>query len=309
MSPAGLGKSNRHTPMEDDPESLAALIQPWHEQRDQMRDRAAQWIRSAAFREVFYDDAHPPPAAQVLMGQEMKKKEAAAMRQKTKVFGLQTPELLNQYQSLAQHGVLVFGHVIIVNPGCADQPNHNLPCLVLVPEDQSPLAVAHAGGVAEWLGEVYAGLITDEPALTTILQDDEFQLFRRRTLPPHRMMRGDGHLLDLAVRFNWLPPGGMPFIPLLIQPGRKGAAVQIPWSIATGSPPVPGSMQRGIWAEFAALDQEADRMVAQHNSRRGCRFWFNRVVTFLFFLGLGLGLIQYIKELIWPPAPVPKEES
>ncbi len=295
--------------MEDEPESLAALIQPWHERRDQMRDRAAQWIRSAVFREVFYDDAHPPLAAQVLLGQEMKKKEAAAFCQKAKVFGLQTPELLKQYQDLAQHGVLVFGQVIIVNPGCADQPNRNLPCLVLVPEDQSPMAVAQAGGVAAWLGGIYAGLITDEPALTQLLRDDEFQLFRRRTLPLHRMMRGEGHLFDLAVRLTWLPPDGKSFIPLLIQPGRKGAAVQIPWSIATGSPPVPGSMQRGIWGEYADLDQEADRMVAQQNSRRGCGFWFHRVVTFIFFLGLGLGLLQYIKEQIWPPAPVPTAES
>ena len=50
-------------------------------------------------------------------------------------------------------------------------------------------------------------------------------------------------------------------------------------------------------------------MVAQQNSRRGCRFWFNRVVHFVFFLGLGLGLSQYIKEQIWPPAPIPTAES
>jgi hypothetical protein len=289
--------------MEDDIESQAALIQPWHERRDQMRERAAQWIRSAAFRGVFYDDAHPPLAAQMVLGQEMKRKEAVALRKKTEVFGLQTPQLWKQYQDLAQNGVLVFGHVIIVNPGCADQPNHNLPCLVLVPEDQRAMAVAQAGGVAVWLGEIYAGLITDEPALTKLLRDDEFQLFRRRTLPPHPMLRGEGHLLDLAVRLTWLPPEGMPFIPILIQPGRKGAAQQIPWSIATGTPPIPGSMQRGLWGEFADLDQEADRMVAQQNSQSGCRFWFHRVVSTVFFLGLGLGLLQYIKEQIWPPAP------
>lgn len=303
-----MGKSPQTDTMEDPLESLADLIRPWHERRDQMRARAAQWIRSEAFRGVFYDDAHPPLAAQVLLGRELKGKDAKALRKNTEVFGLQTPELLKQYQDLADHGVLVFGRVIIVNPGCADQPNHNLPCLVLVPEDQSPLAVAKAAEVAEWLGEIYVGIITDEPALAKLLRDDEFQLFRRRTLPSHPMMRGENHLFDLAVRLTWMPPERLPFIPLLIHPGRNGPALQIPWSIVTDTPAVPGSMERGIWGEFAELDQEADRMVAEQKSRRGCRYYINLVAGSVFFFGLGTGLLQLIKEQIWPPEPVPATE-
>lgn len=295
--------------MEEELESFAALIQPWHEQREQMRARAAQWIRSAAFRDVFYDDAHPPLAAKVLLAKELKRKEAAALLKNADVFGVQKPELWQQYQELAEQGLVVFGQVIIINPDCSGNPHHNLPCLVLVPEDQSPMAVTQAGVVAAWLGEIYAGLIPEERALAKLLRDDDFQLFRRRTLPTHPMMRGEGHLLDVALRMSWLPTENMLFVPLLIKPGRRGAVLQIPWSIATGTPPVPGSMEPGIWAEYADLDREADRLVAEQKSKRGCGFWIYRAMSAVFFLGLAMGLVQLVKDMIWPPPPVPASQS
>jgi hypothetical protein len=292
--------------MEDLTEIITTLIQPWHEQRGEMRERAVHWIRSAAFRDVFYDDAHPPLAAEVLLGHTMKRSEAAMLRKNARIFGQQTPELWKQYQDLADSGVLIFGHVIIANPGCASQPHRNLPCLVLVTEDQSPRAVAEAMQAAERLGELYTGERNGEPALTILLRDDGFQLFRRRTLPLCPLLRGEAHLLDLALRFSWLPPDGRPFVPLMIQPGGKGAAVQIPWSIVADWMPDPESMKRGIWGELADLDREADRHVARQNAKRGCRFWVHRVCSWIFFLGLGLGLIQVIMEKIRPsPAAAP----
>ncbi len=274
--------------MDDELEPLIAVIESWQPHREAMRQRAVAWLRTPGFRTAFYDDAHPPLALKVQIELDHGKAKAAEMW--SEVLGVQSPELWQQYQQLATSGVVVFAHFVIANPEFTKQPKRSVPCLIVVSEDQSSAGVACAGLLAAAAGELYVtGEGAEErPQLHALVRDDEFRLFRRRPLPTAEIQDFPAFFLDVQMRRAWTPPlDRIPFVPLLIMPGG-GAVVHIPWSIATGTPPLPGTMEKGVFAFHGEIDRQADAMIARQADGSGS--WARKIPAALVLFGVIGGL-------------------
>ncbi|WP_409214571.1 DUF4261 domain-containing protein [Prosthecobacter sp.] len=278
---------------------MAAKTEAWLVHRDAIRARAVAWLRSPAFRTAFYDDAHVPFAMKIAMEQGLKRKEAAQAWQQAQALGVQSPQLWQQYQHLATRGQVVFANAVISNPAFSSEPNASLPCALVMSHDQSAMQITMTGLLAGMLQAMYRGEDDGKayPKLIAIICDDEFRLFRRDALPLEETDGQKCTLLAVQLRKSWMPPPEVPFVPLLMLPGTQGAVVQIPWHVVTGTPPVPGSMKPGRWAEVAELDRQADRMVAvQKTEKAGCYTWFSRIVQGVFLLGILMGLYIHFVE-------------
>lgn len=301
--------------MSDSIEEMSSCIEPWLVRRDELRQRAVVWLKSPDFQRTYYDDAHPPFAAKIFFGQNEKKAEAARLWKKCQAFGIQTPALMARYQDLAENGQLVFGCVVIVNPMVLVEPHRSLPCLVAIPQDQGVFPVASMVSTASLLGDIYSGKEQRYPDLRKLLSDDEFQLFRRRPMVRGEISNVEFQIFDVLLRQSWLPPHGMPFVPMLIHPEGKGAVVQIPWKVATGTASaVDSSMPRGTWGEWADLDRAADEAVTRHNARRpglGSRMMSR--IRWKLGLVMVLGLIGLIYDAFTDakhaPAPIIRKQE
>lgn len=68
-------------------EEALARLEAWQPLRDTIRARAINWLRSPAFRTVYYDDAHVPLALKYALEQEMSKKGSSRDLGKDPVLG------------------------------------------------------------------------------------------------------------------------------------------------------------------------------------------------------------------------------
>jgi hypothetical protein len=251
--------------MNDNFDSLFEIIESWQGSREGICQRAVQWVASPAFVSTYYDNAHVPPKARAVMREGMGLKEAEKVWSSVKDFGVQSPELFGKYRALSRSGRVVFAHMVIANPGFATLPDKNLPCLMTVSADQGSAPVATAGILASALADLYltgAGA-KEHPKTLRLVRDDDFQLLRRRKLPPEEINGFKGLLLDVLMRKSWMPPDTLPFVPLLLSSERGGAVVQIPWYVVMGESPKPEDLESGIWHEIAELGRPASSSVAK----------------------------------------------
>lgn len=281
-------------------------------QADAIHARVSQWLASS-FQSAFYDDVHPPLAFKLVCQKEMGRREADKIWKSAEVHGIQSPELWAQYQGLATTGRVFLANGVIVNPQFHSDRDRSLPCCVLVSEDQTPSEVAACGLLADMTAMLYAGegVTARYPKLTALVRDDEFRLFRRDQVPPAETNGRPVLLIAVHLRCAWMPPPEFPFIPLLMQPGKKGAVLQIPWHLVTGGPPPLAPAKPGMWSDFAELDREVDRVLAQQGAQKPGVFrwfymWFSRAVWAVVLFGLIGGLFSVIKDKVTgekKPAP------
>lgn len=280
-------------------EEALARLEAWQPLRDTIRARAINWLRSPAFRTVYYDDAHVPLALKYALEQEMSKKESHGLWEKIQFLGMQSPQLWNQYQQLATHGQVWFAVPMMTNPAFNTEIHAMLPCGVIVATEQSSMEILLAGVFAMVAYELYSGGgdKTRYPGTVRMMSDDRYRMFYREAFPLEETQGSHFTLLSVLLRNSWMPPDEVPFIPLLVMPGPKGAVVQIPWHIAIGSPPPPGSMSPGRFADVAKVDRMADKMVAEHNSKKwGCWNIISLIIWVVFLAGLIGGIVMMIFE-------------
>lgn len=130
-----------------------------------------------------------------------------------------------------------------------------------------------------------------------MMSDDRYRMFYREAFPLEETQGSYLTLMSVLLRNSWMPPDEVPFIPLLVMPGPKGAVVQIPWHVATGTPPPPGSMSPGRFADVAKVDRMADKMAAEHNSKKwGCWNIISLIIWVVFLTGLIGGIVMMIFE-------------
>ncbi len=206
------------------------------------------------------------------------------------MLGVQSNTLWARYQELALHGEVIYASPVISNPQFQSKQHSSLPCLVVVSEEQSPVGVSSTGILAEMLSILYFDEEPEGryPQTKSLLQDDEFTLFRRRLLPVEETDGQLALLIDVQLRQLWMPPPEFPFVPLLWNPASQGAVLQIPWSIVAGTPPVAGSMSPGRWSKTKS-NQKA---TANASLGGGCLSIITKVMIAIFVLGLVLGLCQ-----------------
>lgn len=291
--------SNDESGLSPEAEEILSKLEAWLPLRDSIRARAVNWVCSPAFRTVYYDDAHVPLALKYALEQEVSKKESKELWQKIQFLGIQNPQLWNQYQQLASQGQVWFAVPMMTNPAFNTEPNAMLPCGVIVATEQTSMEILLAGVFAMVAYELYSGGgdKTRHPGTARMMADDNYRMFYRETFPLEETQGSQFTLLSILLRKSWMPPDGVPFIPLLVMPGPKGAVVQIPWHIACGSPPPPGSMKPGRFAEISEVDRLADRMVAgQKTKKRGCWDVISLVVTAFFVAGIIGGLCLMFLE-------------
>jgi hypothetical protein len=255
-------------------EEVSRRIEPWQAQRENMRLRCVAWLQSSAFRGAFYNDAHIPPALKEIIDARNAPQKAAETWKKMQIFGIQSNALWDQYQQLAQRGQIVFAQSVIVGPEFDKAPNESLPSVVLVPDEQDSINLTFGGLLASAVGALYAtgAEAEDHPQILRLIKDDQFQLFRRRPLPPEETSGVRAQLFDLQMRKSWMPPEDVLFIPLLMLPG-SGAVLQVPWSIATGATPAPDTMKDGKWTELTlspATPPPVSNAAAGANPKTGC---------------------------------------
>lgn len=233
---------------------MAERLQYWETQREAMHQRMRHWLPSPAFADSYYADAHPPVSVWQEVTAMRSGPERDRLLSQMGQFGVQSPEFWAAYQNLATAGQVWFGQAVMANPALRSQPDASLPCLVLVPLDQSPQGILSAGIMAGILYAIYSGKekAADYPRTAAILQDDEFQYFRRVELPSEELRGFEGIVINVLLRQRWLPPEAEAlFIPLLGDPGPSQAVVQIPWALAAGRPLPLGDTKPGRYADAA----------------------------------------------------------
>jgi hypothetical protein len=282
-------------------EDVLSKLEAWLPLRDSIRARAVNWLRSPAFRTVYYDDAHVPLALKVALEKEVSKKEAKETWQKIQFLGQQTPQLWNQYQQLASQGQVWFAVPMMTNPKFDTDVHSMLPCGVIVATDQTSMEILAAGKYAMIAYELYSGGgdPVSRPGTARMMSDDSHRSFYREAFPLEETQGSHFTLLSVLMRNSWMSPDDVPFIPFLAMPGPQGAIIQIPWHIATGKPPPPGSMEPGRFADVAEVDRLADKMVAEHNSKKwGCWNIFSLIIRVIFLAGIigGIGMALFDKS-------------
>lgn len=247
--------------MNEELDAIAAIVESWQASREVVRQRAAEWVNSRQFMVTFYDNAHIPANALSVLTEHKGAKEAKRMCKEFSPLGEQSDRLLGQYRELGKNGQVFFSQGIITNPGFRTMPENSLPCLFLVSREQDTGSVVTAGVLASALGELYVmGEGAEEhPKTLKLLRDDEFRLFRRRSLPPEETSGFRAMLLDVQMRKSWMPPDTLPFVPLLMSPEQGGAVVQIPWYIVMGKAPSPADQNPGMWHEIAEISRKTRR--------------------------------------------------
>lgn len=288
---AATGEPDAETASDRAIHDLIRITESLVTQSQAMQRRAAQWIKSPAFQSQFYDDVHTPSAARYFFEKEMSKKEAKEVWKSVETLGVQSPELWAQYQGLATEGQLMFAAAVITNPAFAQTPNDSVPCYVVVAHEQTASGIARSTLLAHIAGQQYVGLkdAAVSPKITALMKDDAFRLFRRDPVPPEEFDGNRGMFMSVQLRKSWMPPETIPFIPLLVQPGPRGAVIQIPWHIATGKPLPASSKKEAQWAELAALDREVDRMVEAKNNSLGAKLW--RFISWIVYIIVGAGIL------------------
>ncbi|MBE7498127.1 MAG: DUF4261 domain-containing protein [Verrucomicrobiaceae bacterium] len=264
---------------------------------DGIRNRASAWVLSKSFRETFYDDAHPPLSVRHIYKRGMSKEEAEETWKTHQIFGIQSPQLWAQYQRLAVEGILCFGTLMVHNPNFLTNPNSSVPCFVLMAYNMNALDMAITMGCADILTDIYTGIESPEtfPKLAALAADDTFHLFRRRVLPTDETHGLLCVAVDVQLRKSWMPPPSHPFIPFLVMPGPEGAIVQIPWHIAMGTVPPPGSMNPGRWANMTDVARHLDKAVTEQNSKKiGCWNIVSLIIWVIFVAGLIGGVVMML---------------
>lgn len=93
-----------------------------------------------------------------------------------------------------------------------------------------------------------------------VFEDEEFQFGRRRMIDPKLASRPNVYLCDLVVDPLLLPDGHMSgrttFLPVLAEPGPRGATVVMPHWLVTGAPPI-SPMHDYAWLESLAAEYDA----------------------------------------------------
>lgn len=295
--------SNRPSENEITPEFNAALskIEAWQPMKESIRARAVNWLLSPAFRTVYYDDAHVPFAMKVALEKEMSRKMALETWEKLQYLGQQTPELWEQYQQLATRGQVWFAVPLMTNPAFKTESHALLPCGVIVATEQTSSDILRAGIFGMVAYDLYTGEGDAKkfPGTARIMSDDSYRLFYREAFPLSETQGSQFILLCLLLRKSWMPPEDVPFIPLLAIPGPHGAVVQIPWHIAAGTPPLPGSVEPGRFAEIAAFDRMADQMLEEERKKnQGCGGLLRKCWTIIYYICLAVFLLSILSALI-----------
>lgn len=284
---------------------LVGEIETWLPHQQTMRTRAAQWLKSPDFLAAFYDDVHPPAMVEKLIRKQMGKQEAAEVWAAAQMQGVQSPQLWDAYQQLIESGQVCFATTVMANPEFQQRPDESLPSRLLISTHQTTDQIARSGFLASYLFDLYLGdgNPSQHPKLTQIISDDDFQIFRRVHLPESETEGLSCQLIDIQLRKNWMPPETIPFIPVLLLPGPQGAVLQIPWFVAIGAPPPPGSMQPGRWTELTRhrIPQAAPPPQAQ-SFLGGCWTLFGRITLLLFLIGIVSGVATYFLD---PPSSQP----
>lgn len=290
-------------------EGILSKLEAWQALRGAIHSRAVAWLRSPAFRTVYYDDAHVPFAVKIALEKAMPKKKAQETWQKIQYLGQQTPQLWNEYQQLATQGQVWFAVPMMTNPAFKTEVNTLLPCGVIVATQQTSTEILAASVYAMVAYEIYSG--DGDPArfpgTARIMSDDSYRVFYRESFPVNETEGRHFTLLSVLMRKSWMPPDDVPFIPFLAMPGPRGAVIQIPWHIATGTPPPPGSMEPGRFANIAALDRQADQMMDEQKSKKwGCWNIISLIIWVVFLAGIIGGICMSLFDKPSKPAKTPQ---
>lgn len=277
---------------------MAHKLGAWQGMRESIRTRAVQWMRSPAFLSSYYDDAHAPLALKVAMDREMPRKKASQTWQTLQAFGIQTPQLWQQYQQLAAQGQILFAVPLMTNPSFKSTPDTLLPCAVLVATSQTSEDMLAAGIFATLAYDIYVGEGDAKkfPGTAKIMENDSYRLFHREIFPVQETHGRQLVLFNIMLRKSWMPPEDVPFIPLLAAAGPTGPFVQIPWYVAIGGPPPLGPVQKGQWAELAELDREADKIMASQSGKKSSSCFGKFMIAFLIFSGIFSAVKDRMKE-------------
>ncbi|WP_395751534.1 DUF4261 domain-containing protein [Prosthecobacter sp.] len=297
-------ETNEESALFSEASEIMAKLDAWQALRSTIHQRAVSWLRSTEFRTVYYDDAHVPFAMKIALEMAMSKKKAQDTWQQLQYLGQQTPQLWNQYQQLATHGQVWFAVPMMTNPAFATEKNTLLPCGVIVAAEQTSTEICAAGIFAMVAYEVYSGEgdAAKFPGTAKMMSDDSYRVFYREAFPLTETHGRHFTLLSVLLRHSWMPPKDVPFIPLLAMPGPQGAVVQIPWHIATGTPPLPGSADPGRFAEVAALDPKT----VHKPQKRGCWDIISLIIWAIFLTGVIGGIVQFFIETPSKPSKTPQ---
>jgi hypothetical protein len=250
--------------------AMRQTLSTWLPQREMMRMRAAYWLRSPEFLTSYYDEAHYPEMLPLALKRGMSKKEARETMQSAQHLGQQSKALWAQYQELGDKGKVWLATPVMTNPGFATNPETLLPCGVIVALGQSAEAMTVASVFSGHAYSLYSGEGDAQkyPKTARIMANDQYRLFYRELFPLEETLGENLLYMCILLRKDWMPPQDVPFVPLLVFPGDKGAAVQIPWHVVTGKPAPRGAAKPGRFAELAALDRQAEQVIASEYS--GC---------------------------------------
>lgn len=304
-----LAASSNDSGLSPEAEGMLSKLEAWLPLREAIHSRAVDWLRSPSFRSVYYDEAHVPFATKIALEKEMPKKKAQETWQKLQYLGQQTPQLWNEYQQLATQGQVWFAVPMMTNPAFKTEVNTLLPCGVIVATEQTSMEILAASVYALVAYELYSGGGDPAkfPGTACIMSDDSYRMFYRESFPVNETLGSHFTLLSVLMRKSWMPPSDVPFIPFLVMPGPRGAIIQIPWHIATGTPPLPGSMEPGRFAEIAELDRLADQMMEEQKSKKwGCWNIISLIIWVVFLAGIIGGICMSLFDKPSKPAKTPQ---
>lgn len=187
------------------------------EQREALRQDVLRWIQSKEF-DSYLGDLHPGAATQ-----------ASFFR---RALGMATNGLRQRYLELAQSGQVVRANIWMANSGLVSGEVNCAPALLIAGADGTDEADNFVVYIATKLVETEMRPRTsDELEVRSMLGDEEFNLFRVRTLPLSVTDNYPVHLFDTMLHSSVVAGGEMgemPLVACLVHPQMEPPILPIP---------------------------------------------------------------------------------
>ena len=283
--------------VDEEHDKILKSIEPWIGELDSTCQRVREWIKSDEFRTRYYEKVHLSESTRWLLRVLRPFSAGAAWRRISVTMGVQSPELWQKYEDLAERGEIRLAQVVIVNSAIHKIPSQFVPALLVAPEVNTTGEIMLAGMISIAMAGLYSsGIGADKrPKLAALVADDDFKYFRQRALPIEEVNGFKAVALDLKICGAWTPPPDIPFLPILMISGNGNAMIQIPWHVMLGlpmpPPPLPNSPSttQGVQpASFPILREPI-------NAESGMLGLVSRLVRAFLYLVLavlGLGFIM-----------------
>lgn len=221
------------------------------EQREALRQDVLRWIQSKDF-DGYFGELHLTPGTlgMASLGCLMKpgRINPAALIRGARHRGVATGALRKHYQELAETGQVVLADTWMANSGLTAGEVLCAPALLIAGADGTVEADNYVLHITQKLAELSERppATEEEREILSMLDDEEYHLFRVRTLPLGFTENYPVYLFDTMLHRSAVPGGelqAMPLIVCLVDPQMQPAILPIPCSMVApyyrSSPPSP----------------------------------------------------------------------